>query len=146
MNSCSPLRAASLALVEHLAPLRVAHVLLKERLYLPLAFELRFAFERLPVVQRFRLACADSVAECVRGEVAWRRVLFRVGGLRRLGRALQSAAQRGAADHGLQEAEESPAVTGLGQAGRQAGYRRGREGPPGSRRRPAFRRPAPAGA
>ena len=45
MNSCSPLLARELGLVEHLAPLRVAQVLLKERLYLPLALELRFAFE-----------------------------------------------------------------------------------------------------
>ena len=91
MNSCSPLLAASFALVEHLAPLRVAHVLIKERLYLPLAFKLRFAFERLPLVQRFRFACADGVTKRICGEVAWRGVFFLLRRLRRLGRALQAA-------------------------------------------------------
>src|SRR5208283_2177658 len=86
-----PQLLGELRAVEHPAPLRVAHVLTKELVYLPLAFKLRFAFERLPVVPRFRFACADRVTKRLRGKRARRRVLFACRRLRRRSRALQRA-------------------------------------------------------
>src|SRR5208283_3091500 len=102
-------------------PLRVSHVLTKELVYLPLAFKLRFAFERLPVVPRFRFACADRVTKRLCGKRARRRVLFACRRLRRRSRALQGATWGGPAQKGPRETEKSPPPPSSGRTSGAAG-------------------------